>query len=310
MTFRLSIARRHGYCGGVRRALRLAQQALEDYRNAAGPVVSVGQLIHNESALADVALHGLQSIDRVEDAPPDSVVILRAHGTPQRQRDILAAKNCIAIDTACPALSRAHQVVRQAAADKTTVALFGDAAHEECIALADGHPNVHTGTDAESIAAAIAGTTGPIAVISQSSKPPEEFDAFVEQLRRRTDAPLEIHATICSPVTRRLEELQRLLHTGVDLMIVVGGTRSSNSHGLARVARRHVATRYLQRPQQIDPGWIAGDAHVGLIGGTSTPLSVLQAFAEHLVSLGGVIIDDGGIAEGDSAEKPVPEPKK
>jgi len=304
VTFTVSIARQHGYCGGVTRALRLAQEALDAHRDNGVTVVSVGQLIHNESALASFARAGLKSIDRVEDAPAGAVVILRAHGTPQRKRDILAAKGCIAVDTTCPALTQAHKVVDASETGNTTVVLFGDADHEECIALKDGRPNILAGTNPEAMARAIAGATPPVAVVSQSSKPPVEFDEFVQALRNHSDMELEVHSTICAPVRSRQKELERLLHSGIDRMIVVGGKRSSNSHGLGRLAERRVPTLYLQRPEQIEAGWIHSGDHVGLIGGTSTPLSVLQDFRRYLEGLGGVIADDGGIHNGDSGEKP------
>jgi 4-hydroxy-3-methylbut-2-enyl diphosphate reductase len=62
------------YCGGVDRALRLAQACLRD---APGPVYSLGQLIHNQEVCSRLEEKGLKVI------PPQDVpwhVVIRAHG--------------------------------------------------------------------------------------------------------------------------------------------------------------------------------------------------------------------------------------
>jgi 4-hydroxy-3-methylbut-2-enyl diphosphate reductase len=69
-----------GFCFGVRRAVELAEDALNAPRSLSlskGTVYSLGPLIHNEAALADLQSRGLCTVEesQINTIPDGSTVI-------------------------------------------------------------------------------------------------------------------------------------------------------------------------------------------------------------------------------------------
>jgi len=104
--------------------------------------------------------------------------------------------------------------------------------------------------------------------------------------------------------------LRLLEHTGLDLMVVIGGYNSSNTQALARICAQRLATFHVSGPDRIDGdsirhravgrheettthGWLpAGAAVVGLTAGASTPNSVVGDVIERILSLRGLSATD------------------
>ena len=98
-----------GFCFGVRRAVELAEQALESSRSlslskGAEKVYSLGPLIHNEAALADLQSRGLCTVEEADlkTIPDGATVIIRAHGIAPKVTAALEEKGCRIIDATCP----------------------------------------------------------------------------------------------------------------------------------------------------------------------------------------------------------------
>ena len=91
-----------GFCFGVRRAVDLAEDALS---RGEGTVYSLGPLIHNEAALADLQARGLCTVEesQINTIPDGSTVIIRAHGVSPNVINTLELKGCRIIDATCPA---------------------------------------------------------------------------------------------------------------------------------------------------------------------------------------------------------------
>jgi 4-hydroxy-3-methylbut-2-enyl diphosphate reductase len=55
-----------------------------------------------------------------------------------------------------------------------------------------------------------------------------------------------------------------------DVMIVVGGRKSANSHRLVEVSSLHAPGHLVETAEELDPSWFSGDAVVGVTAGAST----------------------------------------
>ncbi|MDR3078103.1 MAG: 4-hydroxy-3-methylbut-2-enyl diphosphate reductase, partial [Planctomycetota bacterium] len=79
---RVLLAATSGFCGGVKRAMRLALSAAEK-----GEVEADGPLVHNRQALELLTLRGVGRISSPEgvSAAPGRMLI-RAHGVPPERR--------------------------------------------------------------------------------------------------------------------------------------------------------------------------------------------------------------------------------
>ena len=126
-----------------------------------------------------------------------------------------------------------------------------------------------------------------MALITQSTQPPWKFERLAAFLVSRCHE-LKVINTVC-PVTIRRQEDTVAVAREVELMIVVGGTRSANTKELTRLCEIS-GTRALQIESANgigDPAAFAAIRSVGITGGTSTPIEDLERVARRIAELAG-----------------------
>ena len=124
-----------GFCFGVRRAVDLAEQALSENN---GVVYSLGPLIHNEAALADLEARGLCTVEEadLQTIPDGATVIIRAHGVAPQVTAALEEKGCHIIDATCPRVKASQKMVERYTSASDYVIITGDKNHGEMIGIA------------------------------------------------------------------------------------------------------------------------------------------------------------------------------
>ena len=81
----IRLAKTAGFCFGVNRAVELTYNLL----NEGHKVATLGPLIHNPQAVADMERRGALVADTVDDIPTGYEVIIRSHGVPRTIYDTL-----------------------------------------------------------------------------------------------------------------------------------------------------------------------------------------------------------------------------
>ena len=76
------IAENAGFCFGVKRAMNMAWDELENKGD--NSVYSLGPLIHNKQAVDRYKEKGLMEMDSLEKIPNDSKLIIRSHGVAKK----------------------------------------------------------------------------------------------------------------------------------------------------------------------------------------------------------------------------------
>lgn len=66
-----------GFCYGVERAVRMAEEAA-----AAGGCVMLGSIIHNDSVVRRLEALGARQVQSAEEVQPGETALIRAHGEP------------------------------------------------------------------------------------------------------------------------------------------------------------------------------------------------------------------------------------
>jgi 4-hydroxy-3-methylbut-2-enyl diphosphate reductase len=85
----------------------------------------------------------------------------------------------------------------------------------------------------------------------------------------------------------------------VDLILAIGGKKSSNTARLAEVGQSlGVPSYHIERPSEIEPAWLEGVTTVGVTAGASTPDDVIQAVVDEL-DRQGYAPPEGGIRQVD-----------
>jgi 4-hydroxy-3-methylbut-2-enyl diphosphate reductase len=278
----IKIAKRTGFCYGVREAIDLAKEAA-----AAGkPTHTLGQVVHNEGVIAELEMRGIQTVDTLDDVESGAAVIIRAHGVRPEVMDRAADRGLEVIDGTCTWVIAEQRELAKLVEEGYTIVLLGTPRHPEVVGLTGFAPDVIVVDEEEEWETAIP-RRKRMALISQSTQPPWKFERLAAFMVGRAHE-LKIINTVCPVTIRRQEDTLETART-VDLMVVVGGRTSANTKELTRLCGM-VGTPAIQveGAQDLeDPTSFGGARVVGVTGGTSTPIEDLYAVARRILELAG-----------------------
>jgi 4-hydroxy-3-methylbut-2-enyl diphosphate reductase len=275
------IARRTGFCYGVREAIDAARLAAAEGK----PTHTLGHVVHNEGVVRELRAQGIRTVETLDDVESGAAVVIRAHGVRPEVLARAEAKGLEVIDGTCSWVLQEQRQLERLVEEGYTVVLLGTPGHPEVVGLLGYAPDavlVDEEEDWDRIP-----RRKRMALISQSTQPPWKFERLAAYLVSRCHE-LKVVNTVC-PVTIRRQQDTTELARDVDLVVVVGGRRSANTKELTRlvgiVGRPAVQ---VEGPADLDePGVFAGHRVVGVTGGTSTPIEDLEAVARRIYELAG-----------------------
>jgi 4-hydroxy-3-methylbut-2-enyl diphosphate reductase len=269
---------RAGFCGGVKRAITLAEELLR----RGGKLAVKGELIHNRLEMERLQALGLEYVEDLEEAQ-ECPVLVRTHG---EDGAFFAEANELKLDVinaTCPKVRRSQSVIRRAYLEGKQIIIVGRINHAEVIALqghCDGHAMVIYGDDSPSRI----DPEKPSLLIAQTTVAPEIFNGWQDRLQKWMK-DLEVFDSRCSFVTRRQKELADFAaeHPAI---VFVGGKNSSNTALLYNVCRRVNARAYfVENESELEPEWFRHLDRVGVSGSASTPMWQLQRVADAIETL-------------------------
>jgi 4-hydroxy-3-methylbut-2-enyl diphosphate reductase len=275
------IARRTGFCYGVREAIDYARLAAAQGKQT----TTLGQVVHNEGVIAQLQAQGIRTVDTLDDVERGAAVVIRAHGVTPEVMGRAQERGLEVIDGTCTWVIQEQKELKALVDDGYTIVLLGTPRHPEVVGLLGFAPDaivVDEEEDWERIP-----RTKRMALISQSTQPPWKFEKLAAYLVSRCHE-LKILNTVC-PVTIRRQEDTMALADAVDMMVVVGGRNSANTKELTRlcqIAGKPVVQ--IEGASDLSEGVDFGSARVvGVSGGTSTPIEDLEAVAERVFAIAG-----------------------
>ena len=275
------IAKRTGFCYGVREAIDKAKEAA-----AAGKAThTLGQVVHNEGVIRDLEQIGVRTVETLDDVDHGAAVVIRAHGVRPDVMGRAEARGLEVIDGTCTWVIQEQRELVRLVEEGYTIVLLGTPKHPEVVGLLGFAPDAIV-VDEEDDWPKIP-RRKKMALISQSTQPPWKFERLAAHMVGLSHE-LKIVNTVC-PVTIRRQEDTLETAREVDLMVVVGGRSSANTKELTRlceIAGTH-AIQIESVSDLADPAVFANAALVGVTGGTSTPIEDLQAVARRILELAG-----------------------
>ena len=297
---KVTIDENSGFCFGVTTAIETAERELQK-----GQLFCLGDIVHNGQEVERLDKLGLETIDYDDLRTLRNVrVLLRAHGEPPSTYHIAKRNNIEIIDASCPVVLHLQKRIRetyQTLHGKNTgsqIVIFGKKGHAEVIGL-EGQTN-NTAIVIESINdISKLNFTCPIYLFSQTTKSMEEFEAIVEEIKRRRtevktlesgigsqDTVFEYHNTICRNVANRVKRLQDFAKSN-DVVIFVGGKKSSNAKVLFNNCLEvNSCTLFVSSTEDITSE-ILQQCHiverVGICGATSTPKWLMEDIKQYIV---------------------------
>jgi 4-hydroxy-3-methylbut-2-enyl diphosphate reductase len=275
----VKIARTAGFCWGVRRTV---DKVMEVADRAAGPVVTLGPVIHNPQAVERMREKGVETANAVGEIADGTTVVIRTHGAVKEELARAADRGLQVVDGTCPYVKFPQAMAERLSRQGYHLVVIGDAKHAEIrgvVSFCEGPVTVVKPGDPIP-----AFQAKKVAVLAQTTCIGEEFARAVAALVLRH---MEVRAvnTICDDTEERQADA-RALAAGVDAVVVVGGKGSANTRHLAEICRAiQPRTWHVETEAELDPAWFRGCGTVGVSAGASTPDWVIEGVAGWLRAL-------------------------
>lgn len=275
------IARRTGFCYGVREAIDAARISAAE----GNKTHTLGQVVHNEGVISQLRDRGIVSVKELDEVDEGAAVVIRAHGVTPDVMDRAEGKGLDVIDGTCSWVTQEQKELAKLVEEGYTIVLLGTPNHPEVVGLLGYAPEAIL-VDEEEDWAQIP-RRKRMALLTQSTQPPWKFEKLAGYLTTRAHE-LKIVNTVC-PVTIRRQQDTTDLAEAVDLVVVVGGRNSANTRELTRlVGIVGKPAVQIERARDLeDAAVFEGHELVGVTGGTSTPIEDLEAVAARIYELAG-----------------------
>ena len=272
-----------GFCYGVIRAIELAEKELAEPE----PLFSLGDIVHNELEVGRLHKLGLQTITREQmESLYCKKILIRAHGEPPATYRIARENNLKVFDATCPVVlklqKKVHQAYLESLSDNGQIVIYGK----------KGHAEVNGLTGQTNQTAIVAGSENdlseldfsrPIRLFSQTTMSIKGFKQLQDRINSiraekgiSSSVVFQVNDTICRQVANRESQLTDFAKSH-DVILFVSGTKSSNGKILFEVCSNANPRSYqITGPDAIQKDWLAEAESVGICGGTSTPLWLMQ----------------------------------
>lgn len=277
---KITIGKTSGFCNGVENTVKRAENALGNEK-----VYCLGEIVHNERVIHDLEANGMITINKIEDAPNNSKVIIRAHGELKETYDKAKEKNIEILDLTCGKI-KAIRVKISKKLDDHYIIIIGKKNHPESLGVlsfSGEHSNIIE--DKEDINEIIDKVNNSllnkIYIVSQTTFNSDKFDELISIIKNKTTKEVIVDKTICDATSKRQNETRELSKI-VDTMIIVGGKKSSNTKELEIIAKENCNNVILiQEKDDLKNNQIVGE-HIGIMAGASTPTIVVEEIIKEL----------------------------
>jgi 4-hydroxy-3-methylbut-2-en-1-yl diphosphate reductase len=264
-----------GFCPGVRRAIRRAEETLKTRS-----LTSVGDIIHNREEIRRLEQRGLQTVEQQQVVQGNVDVsgrhlFIRSHGVGEKILQCLKESAASVTDGTCPRVRRIHRLVRDYAEKGYQILIVGKARHPEVIGISQEclgrQVVIEKAEDLVSV-----DRTKKSLLVAQTTIGRRLF----EEMQARLHALVEelcVVDTLCEELNKRYQTIIDFARS-VDVVLLVGGRHSSNTNVLYQLCKQVNAHSYLiEKAAEIDPHWLLDAERIGITGSASTPCRQLDA---------------------------------
>lgn len=272
---KIEVAKTAGFCFGVNRAVEMTYKLVDSGKK----VATFGPLIHNPVVIEDLEKKGVRVINSPIEASADTTVVVRTHGVGASVYRSLEATGADICDATCPFVKKIHRIVGENSSPDIPVLIAGDSGHPEVIGIMGHcHGECFTFRNAEELRKIFENhpeySEKKITVVSQTTFSVKEWQESLKIIKILcTNA--NVFDTICNATQDRQKEASELSQR-VDMMIIIGGSQSSNTAKLKGVCEKNCLTYLVERAADVKNIDFSACDVVGVTAGASTPACIIK----------------------------------
>ena len=273
-----------GYCFGVIKSIKMAKDAIKNYPGQ--KIYMLGFLVHNHHVVNEITSLGIIPIndfkqDRLailQTLPNNSVVVLSAHGSHEKIKDVALAKNITLVDTECEWVTSTKDLIKEYLFKDYEIIFIGKDYHPETNAIMSINPRIHLVTTLVNVDKIIdkVDPHKPILVTNQTTISKIDIEEIVNKLKNIFGNRILFKNDLCNATLERQNAVLNLNPYEVQLLLVVGDERSNNTNKLVEMGESiNIKSYRINDKNDINPDWLTNVTTVAVTAGASTP-SLLQ----------------------------------
>ena len=264
-----------GMCFGVRDAIALALETAQRE-----PLTILGDLVHNETVLAELRERGITFQDEAR-AVATPTVMITAHGASEQKIGATRQLGLKVLEATCPLVHVAHRALAKLVREGFHPVVIGKRDHVEVRGMTEDLEEFDVVLCAEDIEKLH--ERPRLGVIAQTTQPIEKVRQLVRLLREKfSNSEIRFIDTVCQPTKQRQSAAIELAQK-CDVVIVIGGAHSNNTHELVKTCSRFCKrVHHIQMAEDFREEWICNADIVGITAGTSTPDKLINEVEEQI----------------------------
>jgi len=262
-------------CFGVKDAVALALKTAERE-----PLTVLGDLVHNETVLAELRAKGVR-FERQSANVGTQTVMVTAHGASERALNETRRLGLNVLEATCPLVHVAHRSLKKLVEEGFHPVVIGKREHVEVRGMTEDLAEFDVVLVEEEIAKLQ--ERSRFGIISQTTQPIEKVRRLVQLIREGfPKSEVRFIDTVCQPTKQRQSAAVELAQK-CDVVVVIGGAHSNNTHELVKTCSQFCPrVHHVQMADDLCAEWFCDDDTVGITAGTSTPDEVIQKVNEWL----------------------------
>ena len=265
-------AKHMGFCFGVLEAINVCNSLVEEKRRK----YILGMLVHNKQVVEDMQKKGFKIVTEEEllqdmdNLGENDIVVIRAHGTSKSVHEKLKERKVKVFDATCVFVNKIRQEIEIANEKGYSILFMGDKNHPEVkgvISFADNIQIFESYEEAKKLKIDLDKTYLLSTQTTLNKKKFEEIKKYFKENYKN----VIIFDKICGATAVRQKAVEDLA-IKVEVMVIVGDTKSSNTKKLYEISKKLNDNSYLvENEEQLDLSIFRGKEVVGITAGASTP---------------------------------------
>ncbi|WP_347293057.1 4-hydroxy-3-methylbut-2-enyl diphosphate reductase, partial [uncultured Brachyspira sp.] len=276
---KVEIGKFAGFCDGVKYAV---EKTFSQASKSNEEIYVDGHLIHNPQTLDMLEKTGVKTYEDTEDdmsVLDDKTVIIRAHGISPERREALSSHAKKIVNLTCKYVAKIQALVKKHSSLGYRVIVIGNPTHPEIIGVCGFAQDVYVVYKDEDIEK-LPEDDKKTLIVAQTTLQKETFNKFVSQIQDKyKNSELIIKNTICEATEQRQNEILDIAKRN-DVVLVIGGSESSNTRNLYKIASSIKPSFYVEFKEDLEKIDLTPYKNVGIMAGASTPDWLIEDIAQ------------------------------
>lgn len=270
----ISVAKNAGFCFGVKRAISLARNMLEEKNK----ICIMGNIINNPGIVLELENKGARTISSLSEVKKGEILIIRTHGVKKEILEEAESQGINYIDATCRFVKKIHKIVSENDCENEFLLTAGSLNHPEVIGIRSYFSKksyVFSSLDELKEILSDEKLNGKKGfMVSQTTFSSVEWKKCVEFVQK-SFTNIKIYDTICNVTSLRQQEAENLSKTN-DLVIVIGGHASSNTCKLREICFKNSSVIHIENVSELAGYDISNFKNIAITAGASTPSEALE----------------------------------